>query len=211
MARPVNSTSAAAKLRAQLDKTFDDMDVDADGRVSQEEFARFIEMNPRGWPLAELMQGLDAAKKKQMMQFWFRKLDLGAEGTFDKGEFYGFYQAMQTSGFQEKTYAEFLLSLFDLDFDMNLSRPEVEQMLQVLLGHKPSHHLVTKVMASSNRSDGTVDKAALERLLHDVHCNFGALEKSSHGSGGDLVLVAVGVAVVGVAAFVAYKVLTRHR
>lgn len=208
VALPQSATDSAilaridAADRKRLDHTFDEMDLDNDGKVSTNEFTRFLSRNPRGWPLADLLDGQSDQVRAQMIQYWFRKLDCQSEGFFTKDELAAFFAAMKVTEFREKFMADFLLNLFDVDLDGQLNREEVKRMLRVMLGHEPSLETVNHLCGSSQ----FVSRQELVNILHEVQCDVGRIEKATAARVGssNIVDVIVGVTIVaaiGVAVF----------
>lgn len=120
-----------------------------------------------------------------MVQFWFSKLDLEKDGTFDKNEFVNFYVAVRNVHLQKETfYADFLLALFDRNMDGKIDEGEYRLMLTVLFGnkqqsgrHKKNRQLVAipkDVMDKFMTKDG-LSRKELTKLLHDVSCDFNLL------------------------------------
>jgi hypothetical protein len=195
-----------AAERKHLDDTFDDMDVDADGHVSTSEFTRYLSRNPRGWPLGDLLDGQAPEVRAQMIEYWFRKLDLQCEGYITKSELAAFFAAMKQTTFREAFLADFLLNLFDTDMDQRLNRVEMKRMLRVMIGHEPSESVVKNLCGRS----GTISRDELVQLLHEVKGSVAGLERSNRATTGAgtatdyLVMAVAAIAVVGAAAFV-YK------
>jgi Ca2+-binding EF-hand superfamily protein len=191
-----------AEERRRLDATFDEMDLDNDGQVSTDEFTRFLSRNPRGWPLADFLDGQSAEMRTQMIQYWFRKLDCQSEGYFSKNELAAFFAALKVTEFRETFLADFLLNLFDVDLDGQLSRVELKRMLRVMLGHEPSEATVQHLCGRTQY----VTRQELVNLLHEVKCEVGRIEASTAaklGKSNVVDVIAIGVLVIGVAVGVA--------
>lgn len=194
------------QVEQRLLAAFNEMDIDGDGKVSKDEFRRYIATHPQGWPLADLLDGQTKEVKDQMITFWFRKLDVTGEGVFNASELLAFFNAMNNAKYKEAIYADFLLNLFDKNFDGNLSQQEFGDMMEVLLGPK-ARGLAIAPKEGLSRSD-------LVQLLHRVHCDFNQMGEEAarqrRGGGisaGDIVVVAIVVgAVAAAAAFYLKKV-----
>jgi Ca2+-binding EF-hand superfamily protein len=184
----------------ELQQVFAAMDVDCDGRVSQHEFRAYLRKNPKGWPLADILDGQPESVKDQIVRFWFRKLDLTQEGHFDLSELMAFFQAMKQTKYKEMIYADFLLNLFDTNFDGRIDPEEYATMLRVLLGREVVPEYVRRALGAEG-----MDREDLVRLLHAVHCDFSKLDgraevRSLMGVVGILLAgIAVGVGIAAVA------------
>jgi len=196
--------------RAQLVQRFYLMDQDHDGRVSKKEFSIYLERNPAGWPLGDILQNQTKEQQSLILQFWFRKLDIAGLGYITLDEFLAFFNAMSTVDYRESLLTDYLLNLFDENMDGSLDRKEYVNMLTVLLGRAPPATLVNDVYkrADSNH-DGKLSRAELRDLLHRVHCDIGVLagHKGSSALIDGLVFVAGAAAVVlvGVVLFRFYR------
>jgi Ca2+-binding EF-hand superfamily protein len=189
--------------RRHLDRTFDEMDVDNDGLVSTSEFTRFLSRNPRGWPLGDMLDGQPAELRAQMIEFWFRKIDLMSEGYISKDELAAFFAAMKVTTFRDAFTADFLINLFDVDLDRKLSRVEMKRMLRVMIGHEPREEVVQRLCGRT----GYVSRDELIELLHEVKGSVANLEKSRAATVGGstldyVVVAATTAAVIGIAAIV---------
>eukprot|EP00672_Neobodo_designis_P028167 CAMPEP_0174840344 /NCGR_PEP_ID=MMETSP1114-20130205/8625_1 /TAXON_ID=312471 /ORGANISM="Neobodo designis, Strain CCAP 1951/1" /LENGTH=226 /DNA_ID=CAMNT_0016074489 /DNA_START=90 /DNA_END=770 /DNA_ORIENTATION=+ len=214
MLRPVSIENSAllrrvdAQERKHLDATFDDMDVDADGHVSTSEFTRYLSRNPRGWPLGDLLDGQPADVRAQMIEFWFRKIDLQSEGYITKEELAAFFAAMKVTTFREQFMADFLLNLFDVDLDQRLNRVEMKRMLRVMIGHEPDEKVVNHLCGRT----GSVSREELVGLLHEVKCSLPSLERSRAATVGGatltdyLVIATMAAAAVGAGLFIYRRV-----
>lgn len=178
----------------ELHEVYHKMDIKGQGRVDKEEFARYLALNPRGWPLAELLHDIGGPNTKirdEIVNFWFRKLDIESQGSFDVHQLIAFFRAMRKTEYKEMVYADFLLNLFDRDYNGKLDRTEYAAMLRVMLGKEPSPATVNRI-----------DKNGLSRkdlcaLLHTIHCDFKKLESSSNVEIA-MLFTAVAAAIVGI-------------
>lgn len=170
-----------------LKDVFQEMDVDCNGRVNQAEFRAYLKKNPRGWPLADVLAGQPEGVKEQIVSFWFRKLDLDSSGSFDQDELVAFFRAMKQTKYKEMLYADFLLNLFDTNYDGKLDREEYGTMLRVLLGRD-----VPKYVLSSVSADG-LTREDLVSILHSIHCDFSQLDNRNVVKAGGTELILVGV------------------
>ena len=215
---------------SHLEKVFDQIDKNGDGRVDKDEFKSYLRAHPEGWPLADVLQRTDATLERQlssasgmfpsvgsnlgstgdvsnsepmspttpntlsmittklsdeMVQFWFSKLDLEKDGTFDKSEFVNFYVAVRNVHLQKETfYADFLLALFDRNLDGKIDESEYRLMLTVLFAKKTAAagggkrkkvvDIPKSVMDKFMTKDG-LSKKELTKLLHDISCDFNLL------------------------------------
>ena len=209
---PVPNLEAAKELES-LRNVFKEMDVSCTGRVSQKQFSSYLQRNPTGWPLADLLQGQSAATQKQIVTFWFRKLDIDGEGSFTETELVTFFEAMRNSKLKETLYADFLLNLFDSNFDAKLDRSEYANMLRVLLGKEPP-----KATIESISQDG-LGRDDLVKLLHSIHCDLNLLgvahddgnQNKAKRSGDVITTIIVVVGVFAAAALVARYALHKKR
>ena len=193
---PLELDTATVEV-AQLRKIFSQMDVKSDGRVTQGEFKAYLKRNPRGWPLADLLIGQDPASSDLIITFWFRKLDVGRNGTFDDDELVAFFQALRNARYKEHLYADFLLNLFDTNCDGKLDKKEYKHMLTVLMGHEPDAQILASI---SNEGYSRED---LVRKLHHIRCDISKLERRVGGVRDVLLVVGLAAAVVaGMAYFV---------
>jgi Ca2+-binding EF-hand superfamily protein len=173
-----------------LEEVFNAMDVDCNQRVNKAEFKAYLKKNPTGWPLADVLAGQTDDVKEQIINFWFRKLDLESSGSFDKFELIAFFKAMKQTKYKEMLYADFLLNLFDRNYDGKLDRDEYANMLQVLLGRN-----VPTYVLSSVATDG-LSRDDLVSLLHTIHCDFSQLDsRNTAKNAGALDFAMLGVAV----------------
>lgn len=178
-----------------LGDVFIAMDVDCNQRVNKAEFNAYLKKNPTGWPLADVLAGQSEEVKEQIVNFWFRKLDLESSGSFDKFELIAFFKAMKQTKYKEKLYADFLLNLFDKNYDGKLDRDEYATMLRVLLGREVPSYVLESVAADGLSREGLVS------LLHTIHCDFSQLDSRNTAKNAgalDFAMLAIvaGVAVV---------------
>lgn len=178
-----------------LEEVFRSMDVDCNQLVNKAEFKAYLKKNPTGWPLADVLAGQTEEVKEQIINFWFRKLDIESSGSFDKIELIGFFKAMKQTKYKEMLYADFLLNLFDRNYDGKLDRDEYATMLRVLMGRE-----VPSYVLSSVATDG-LSREDLVALLHSIHCDFSQLDSrnaAKNANAFDFVMltVVVGAAVI---------------
>lgn len=209
---PATNMAEAAKALEAIRAVFREMDVACTGRVSQKSFAAYLQRNPAGWPLADLLQNQPADIQKQIVTFWFRKLDLDSEGSFTEAELVAFFEAFRDAKAKEVLYADFLMNLFDANFDAKLDREEYANMLRVLLGREPNAATIAKVSQDGLGRDGLV------QLLHAIHCDLNLLEgkqtaprRGGACCAGDALATAVVVVGVAVVAFAAVQFFTKRR
>lgn len=205
-AAPANPGPVALSLEneqqelATLEDVFKQMDVDCNDLINQNEFRSFLKKNPRGWPLADILDGQPEDVKNQIIAFWFRKLDVTNNGSIDKAEFIAFFKAMKETKYKEMIYADFLLNLFDRNFDGKLDKEEYKTMLHVLLGRDVPDYVVRGVSAEG------LSRQDLVSLLHSVHCDFTKLDIRNAAKQSEFILIGalVGVAVVAAGLGVAF-------
>jgi len=188
-----------------LESVFVDMDVDCNQLVNQAEFRAYLKKNPRGWPLADVLAGQPEDVKDQIVSFWFRKLDLNSAGSFDKNELIAFFRAMKQTKYKEMIYADFLLNLFDTNYDGKLDREEYATMLRVLLGRDVPTYVLSSVSAEG------LSREDLVSLLHSIHCDFTQLDnRNVVPSSRSFEFILVGVAAAAaIAGFVGASVLKK--
>eukprot|EP00759_Apiculatamorpha_spiralis_P022181 PhF_6_TR26504/c0_g1_i1/m.38342 len=195
--------------RQALLRTFYQIDANHDGRITRAEFEKYLKVNPTGWPLGDILSSQTPEQSKQIMEFWFRKLDVANNGAITQEEFLAFFHAMTNMDFREGVLTDFLLDLFDENMDGRLDRSEYTKMLTVLLGKEPSPALVKQIMDRADKNhDGKLSREELRELLHRVHCDVTKLGGAEAGIG-DLVALAVGVAAIVVGGYYLVRFLKR--
>lgn len=182
---------ASEQMNRRMDEVFMEMDVRGDGHVTKEEFTRFLRKNPRGWPLADLLDGQTTEVKDEIITFWFRKLDIQNEGYIVKAELRAFANLMMRRDYKEQVYTDLLIDMFDTDNDERISRIECKKMLRVLLGHEPTEIQVNRVAGKNG-----VSRDELKALLHSIQCDFKRLEKrGASGSAETLAVLLIGLGI----------------
>ena len=146
--------------------------------------------------------------RAQMVEYWFRKLDVVHDNVIDKSELAAFFAAMKQVSFREEFLADFLLNLFDRDLDQRLDRDEMQRLIRVMVGHEPTPDVLDHLCGKT----GSVSREELVKILHEVHGDLKNLEKSTAATLGKntatdvlTLLVIVGAVVGGVAWYVSRR------
>lgn len=167
--------------RQQIEKMtaiFTSIDVNGTGSITQEAFRKYVQKNPKGWPLVDLFRAktMNQNERDLLVNFWFRKLDTDGDGSVTYAEFINMFFALRDTKVQQSMYTDFLINLFDDNMDGRIDKREFTKMMSVLFGEEPPQAVLDQMPEEG------FDRDSLTRVMHSVSMDYQLLPASAVGA-----------------------------
>lgn len=206
---PANDALLRAEHIAAIKGMFVEMDVDEDGKVTMQEFRRYLSVRPQRWPQTDLLVHQNEAFRDAFAEFFFTRLDVDRAGAFNAAELIAFFVALENPHTNAVFLTEFLMALFDENDDGVLDRHETARMLKVLQGGEPTAASVEHFLCGHG---DRLSRESLRQKLILSDCDVHRMVQGTKSASGSDVVVAVAAgAALALAAVVVFRYVARHR